>query len=167
MQGSQALAIDRSLFRIVLGKVVREVDVIVRTRRREPEVWLVPDFVVVCVLDVFFDRLLLVEDADGLDGPALVVPPAAFFGSSVTLVGFVDRDRGWLFTFPLFVDVVAVDCTPEFPGAWVGCLEPAEIRHDASSVMMSEMTARRMRMMSPSSHACCHGLIFLVGMVQS
>ena len=49
-------------FGVELSVVVGIVDVVLAVRRREPEVWLVPDFVLFCVGKIFSDRLLLGED---------------------------------------------------------------------------------------------------------
>jgi hypothetical protein len=49
-------------FGVELSVVVGIVDVVLAVRRREPEVWLVPDFVLFCVDEILPDRLLLGED---------------------------------------------------------------------------------------------------------
>ena len=61
-------AVVRTFCGIGLSVVVGVVDVVVRDRRREPEVGLIPGSVLVTVVDEVLDRLLLVEDAVGETG---------------------------------------------------------------------------------------------------
>lgn len=110
-------------FGIDLSETVGEVDFVVVVRRREPEAWLVCDFVLVEVLDEGLDRLLLGEDAMGEDWESCLVPPSTFLWTAVVERGFVDGDSRWLFTFPVFVGVVSLDSETSFVGLGVVLLE--------------------------------------------
>jgi len=110
-------------FGIDLSETVGEVDFVVVVRRREPEAWLVCDFVLVEVLDKGLDRLLLGENAMGEDWESCLVPPSTFLWTAVVERGFVDGDSRWLFTFPVFVYVVSLDGETSFVGLGVVLLE--------------------------------------------
>ena len=133
-------------FGVDLSVFVGEVDFVVRVRRREPEVGLVFDFVLVEVFDEGLDRLLLGEDAMGEDWESCMVPPSPFFWTAVVERGFVDGDSRWVFMFPLFVGVVALDCVAQFVGLGVMLLEFREIRHWIESMSVS-MRIKRMTIM--------------------
>jgi len=94
-------------FGVDLSVSVGEVDFVVRVRRREPEVGLVFDFVLVEVLDEGLDRLLLGEDAMGEDWESCLVPPSTFFWTTEVFCDEVDGDCEG-FSFELFVTVVPV-----------------------------------------------------------
>ena len=151
-------AVVRTFCGIGLGVVVGVTDVVVRVRRREPEVGLVPDVVLICVDDVLPDRLLLGEDAVGETGVSLLVPPSAFFWTAVVERRFVDGDDAWVLTFPLDVGVVLLESVTNLVGSWIGTLEVFDVEHWIASmrvVMSSERIAMVMRRISPSSQACC------------
>ena len=114
----------------------------------------------VCDLEVFdaldeeLDRLLLGEEAEGVAWVTFRVPPATFFWPTVTLADVVDGDCGWLFVLKVEVRTPVVEGVTDCPRLWVVVTKLREIRHDANSVMMIEMAAIRMTIMSPSSHDC-------------
>ena len=140
-------------FGIDLSETVGEVDFVVVVRRREPEAWLVCDFVLVEVLDEGLDRLPLGEDAVGEDWVSCVVIPSTFLWTAVVERGFVDGDSRWFFIFPVFVCVVALDGITHFVSSWVELLEFREIRHwieSMSSVIRMEMMAMMTMTMSSS-----------------
>ena len=157
-------------FGVDLSVFVGEVDFVVRVRRREPEVGLVFDFVLVEVLDEGLDRLLLREDAVGEDWESCVVPPSTFLWTAVVERRFVDGDSRWVFVFPLEVSVVALDCVAQLVGLGVELLEFREIRHwieSMSSVIRMEMMAMMTIKMSSSWNFLVIDNVPLVVMVTS
>lgn len=140
-------------FGVDLSVSVGEVDFVVRVRRREAEVGLVFDLVLVEVLDEGLDRLPLGEDAVGEDWVSCVVIPSTFLWTAVVERRFVDGDSRWVFVFPLEVSVVALDCVAQLVGLGVVLLEFREIRHwieSMSSVIRMEMMAMMTIKMSSS-----------------
>ena len=133
-------------FGVDLSVFVGEVDFVVRVRRREPEVGLVFDFVLVEVLDEGLDRLLLGEDAVGEDWESCMVPPSTFFWTPIVEGRLVDGESCWVLTFPLSMGVVALDCIAQFVGLGVMLLEFREIRHWIESMSVS-MRIKRMTIM--------------------
>jgi len=140
-------------FGIDLSVSIGEVDFVVRVRRREPEVGLVFDFVLVEVLDEGLDCLLLGEDAVGEDWISCMVVPTTFLWTAVVERGFVDGDDRWVFMFPVLVSVVALQGVTQLVGLGVELLELREIRHwieSMSVVMRMEMRVMMTIMMSSS-----------------
>lgn len=117
--------------------VVGVVDVVVVVRCGLSKAWLLGKFVFIEEVDEDLDRLLLVEDAVGLDWVACLVPPSTFFWTPVVEGRLVDGESRWVLTFPLSVGVVALDGVAHFVGAWVGTLEVTEIRHLIASMKVS------------------------------
>ena len=130
-------AVVRTFCGIGLSVVVGVVDVVVRDRRREPEVGLVPGSVLVTVVDEVLDRLPLVKDAVGLDWVACFVPPSTFFWTPVVEGRLVDGESRWVLTFPLSMGVVTLQGVTDFVGAGVGAPEITEIRHLIASMKVS------------------------------
>ncbi len=140
-------------FGVDLSVSVGEVDFVVRVRRREPEVGLVFDFVLVEVLDEGLDCLLLGEDAVGEDWISCMVVPTTFLWTAVVERRFVDGDDRWVFMFPVLVGVVALQGVTQLVGLGVELLELREIRHwieSMSVVMRMEMRVMMTIMMSSS-----------------
>lgn len=157
-------------FGVDLSVSVGEVDFVVRVRRREAEVGLIFDLVLVEVLDEGLDRLLLGEDAVGEDWVSCVVIPSTFLWTAVVERRFVDGDSRWVFVFPLEVSVVALDCVAQLVGLGVVLLEFREIRHwieSMSSVIRMEMMAMMTIKMSSSWNFLVIDNVPLVVMVTS
>jgi len=168
-------------FGVDLSVVVGVVDIVVVVRCGLSKTWLLSKLVLIEEFDEGLDRLLLGEDAVGLDWVACLVPPSTFFWTPVVESRLVDGDCCWVLMLPLLVDLISLDCKSCFPRAGVGLAEFSDVRHLSASTRISMMIdAMTIRWTMMSSSRCLglvivklpflligftHGLLLLVGKV--